>query len=94
MKKSVSIEGQWIGDLAVQESGDISSVVSIALENNVSVTESIDFGTVVKIPVVVNNQMAEYYRIRGIKPVTSMKMDAEAPGGIGYMAVGINFIVS
>ena len=86
MKKVVSIENQWLGDLAIQETGDISAVVKMAVENDISITGKIEPGTILKNPKVVDQGIADYYRSRNIYPATAMEREPGTPGGIGYMA--------
>jgi hypothetical protein len=94
MRKVVSIENQWLGDLAVREAGDISAVVKMAIENDIPITGKIEAGTVLKNPGAVNERIVDYYRSRNIYPATAMECTPGTPGGIGYMAVGITFTVS
>ena len=94
MKKVVSIQGQWLGDIAVREAGDISAVVKMAVDNDISVTEHIDAGTELAKPSPVNSAIADYFRVNNLYPTTAIVNDPDTPGGIGYMAVGITFIVS
>ncbi len=90
----ISKQGQWLGDIAVRESGDISSVVDMAIENNLSVTENLKVGTELLKLEAISRRIMNYYDINNIYPATSMERDSGTPGGIGYMAVGITFIVS
>ncbi|MDR1382214.1 MAG: hypothetical protein LBJ47_12145 [Tannerella sp.] len=94
MKRAVCIRNQWLGDVAVRESGDISSIVEIAACNNISVTERLTAGDEILIPAQANSRIADYFRINNIYPATAMEQEPGTPGGIGYMAVGITFTVS
>lgn len=90
----ISKQGQWLGDIVVRESGDISEIVEMAVNNNISVTENMVVGLELLKPEAINRRVMNYYEINGIYPATTMEREPGTPGGIGYMAVGITFIVS
>ena len=89
-----SRQGQWLGDIAVRESGDITSVIEMAVDNNISITENLIVGTELMKTEAINRRVMNYYDINEIHPATAMEREPGTPGGIGYMAVGITFIVS
>jgi hypothetical protein len=83
--------GQWLGDVAIRETGDIQAIVEMAVMNGISVTGAIAPGTELLCPAVRVRGVAEHYAARRIYPVTSIEYGA--PGGIGYMAVGTTFTI-
>jgi hypothetical protein len=80
--------------VVIRESGDIHSIVETAILNGIPVTENIRTGTDLVYPSILDRQIADYYKAKDIYPATSMESCPGGPGGIGYMAVGLTFIVS
>lgn len=90
-------KGQTLFDIAIQAAGSVEAVLEIAAANNISITDDLKEGTVLEIPRVINQTVADYFRVNGIIPKTGLReQDKEnAPfGGIDFMAVEIDFIVS
>jgi hypothetical protein len=94
MKRVSCLRKQWLGDIAVRESGDVSRIVEIAICNNIPATGRLAAGDEILIPAQANERIADYFRITGIYPATAVEREPGTPGGIGYMAVGITFTVS
>ncbi|MDR2147716.1 MAG: hypothetical protein LBE91_14780 [Tannerella sp.] len=88
----IAKQGQWLGDVAVRESGSIEAIVEMAIRNSVAITDKIVAGTAFLKPSPINRRVMNYYEINGIYPATGA--DAMNRGGIGYMGVEINFTVS
>ncbi|MFN8238642.1 MAG: hypothetical protein U0T77_10780 [Chitinophagales bacterium] len=67
-------EGQSLLDIAIQQFGSTESVVDIALHNNVSITEPLTAGTVIKIPhsVFKNIEISDYYKKKSLEPATAL----------------------
>jgi len=87
-------QGQWLGDIVVREAGSIEALVEMAINNDVSITGKMDAGSPALQPVPVNKRVMNYYNINGIYPATATEPDRRSFRGIGYMSVGITFIVS
>jgi hypothetical protein len=91
-------QGQWLGDVVIRETGDIHRIVEMAVMNGIPVTENIPTGTELLCPPVASeNGIADYYRAKEIYPATALEYEPGEPGesgGIGYMEIGITFIVS
>jgi hypothetical protein len=92
--KTNSKNGQWLGDMALQLTGDISTLVEMAVLNDITLTGYIPVKTCIKSEAVVNKRVTDYYRVNEINPATSIEQSPEGQGGIGFMAVGITFVVS
>jgi hypothetical protein len=91
------LNNQSLFDIAIQEFGSAEAAFDIALANNLSVTDELSAGQVLKLGKTdfQNRQIADYYRNRGLKPATAAPAEIfVVPEGIGVWAVGINFIVS
>lgn len=73
MKGFVKIlPNQTLLDIAIQECGTAEAVAEIALANGLSVTEDLEPGMELKIPLVKkNDEILNYYKQNGIKPATA-----------------------
>lgn len=91
------ITGQTLFDIAIQTSGSIEAVLEIAAANDISVTDDLEPGKELEVPRVVNQTIADYFRVNGITPATAVRKEDQenAPyGGIDFMGIEIDFIVS
>lgn len=90
---------QSLLDLALQYGGSMEAAMEIAAINGVSITDDLQDGQQLAMPVPQNRDVTNYYVIHDICPATSITKDAinEIIGsgeGIGYWAIGIDFVVS
>lgn len=86
--------GQSLFDIAVQESGDVETVFDIAACNDLSVTGEPEAGRSLAVDGARNKQIADYYRVRNIRPATFSDRETVTLTGIGYMSIEENNIVS
>lgn len=91
--KTKTVIQQSLFDLAIQMGGSVESVFDLALNNELSITGEIMPGYDMNADKTTNEQIIDYYRIKNITPATSI-IETHKQGGIGYMAIGIDFIVS
>lgn len=71
--------------------------MQIASVNDVSISETPDTETGLLIPKARNEKVIETYKAKGVKPATDISTEEQelAPfGGIGYMGIEIDFVVS
>lgn len=100
MNRVKVLNNQSILDIAVQHTGDVSNAFLIAKENSLAVSDYLVPGYELIIPngVPFNRDILNYYNAKQIKPATAItEISDENPpqlGGIGYMQIGSNFIVS
>ena len=89
------LQGQSLFDIACQTLGSAESAIQIALLNGISVTDDLQVGQELEIPGVANRSIVTYYFNKGLTPATGIT-DTEVAtlGGLGYMAIGIDFIIS
>lgn len=89
---------QSLLDIAIQTSGSVEAVFVLAAKNNISVTETLSIGQELETVDVVSKMTLERMRVQGVSPATDIANDIDTPiqpyGGIGYMAIGIDFVVS
>ncbi len=88
------LSGQNLLDIAVQAAGSVEAVLEIAAANGMSITDTLKPGTILSIPQVADRQVADYYAANALKPATGNLPDNIGAGGIGYMAIGVDFVVS
>lgn len=70
--------GQTMSDIAIQEYGDLSAVFLIAEENDISPSDNLTAGTVLRLPdVVVNKEMQDYCRNNDVSPATEVTVDSD-----------------
>lgn len=86
-------QGQWIGDITVRETGSFETIIEMGLVNNMSITDFLEAGTMVEITEPIDKRIMSYYDINAIYPATTIQ-ERETLGGIGYMGIAIDFIVS
>ena len=90
-------DGQSLYDIACKALGSAAAAIQIALLNGISVTDNLLVGQDINIPDVVNKDIATFYANNGIDPATGMsdtELEELKISGLGYMALGIDFIVS
>lgn len=83
---------QCLMDLAIQNSGDASAILDIALANGISPTSDIIPGKELIEAAVFNKPVFDFFQQNAFKPATDAGVTC--PGGIGCWAIGIDFIVS
>lgn len=74
----IVLPNQTLSDLAIQEYGDIAGVFFLAKENNISPTDKLIPGMVIKVPdIVINKEMQDYCKKNNVSPATSETADSE-----------------
>ena len=92
--KSTVLDRQSLFDIAVQESGSASAAFDLALENDLSLTDNLEVGEPVASVETQNKPVSDYYNNRQLKPATGITEEQERIGGINFMGIEIDFIVS
>lgn len=88
------IEDQSLFDLALQLGGGVEAVFDLALTNGLSITSELAPGQVIQPAIVQDLRIADYYRIRNIRPATFSNKEILTLSGVGYMSIEENNIVS
>lgn len=92
MTEIITYEGQTLLDIALQHTGDASKALDIALANGISLSDNLEPGATLTLPDTQGNKaMTQYYTVNNIMPATSLETEI---GGINYMGIEIDFIVS
>lgn len=88
---------QTLLDIALQTSGSVEAVVELARANGLSITDELTDGNELATAGVADATVVSRYEIIGIFPATEASNDERnemAYEGIGFMGIGIDFIVS
>ena len=89
---------QSLLDIAIQHTGAVESVFTIAVDNGLSLTDDLPAGTEIKLPDSVNkdSDVLNYYTAKRLQPATAVILppEEERLEGIGYWAISVDFKVS
>lgn len=98
--KTTAKEGQTLLDIALQTGGHIETMLALAEANGMSITDRLEDGHVLTVPEPVeggDTRTVELYKAHKVEPATEASeddMSACPYGGIGFMGIEIDFIVS
>lgn len=84
-------KNQTIIDFVCQHTGALDNLFSVLIANDLSITDTITPGNFLNVDVFTNN-VVNYYLKTG-EDILTFENNAER-GGIGFMQIGSNFIVS
>ena len=87
------LSNQSVPDIAVQHAGSFEAAFALAEKSGISVTAEIEAGEELPEVPVQNRSVAAEYAQRGTKPAT-FDSDVALLGGIGFMSIDENFIVT
>ncbi len=85
--------GQNILDILLREQGTIEGLFEFSEQNEISITEECPPGTRLEIEPK-NNAVTGYYNLKRINPATNKTNITEVLGGINYMGLELDFMVS
>ena len=92
-----ALHNQTLLDLAIQQYGSAEAVVSMAISNNISITEDIEVGNKISTEQenISNQPIAQYFQSNRLYPATALEqaVDIIVPVeiGIGNMKIGSTF---
>ena len=66
-------ENQGLFDIAIQKSGSIIDVFDLAVKNGLSVTDNLEPGQSLRLPVVDDADISGYFKRRNIVPDTALR---------------------
>lgn len=88
---------QSLLDMAVQTAGSMEAAFDLAVANGVSLTATLKDGQVLATVPVRNAGTVRYYSVQKIMPATALSREEISVlerGGIGFMGIEMEFIVS
>jgi len=93
--EAVSTYKQSLFDVALQHLGDAQKALDLAVLNGRSLTDDLEPGEVIIFDETQKNrQMTQYYSVNALQPATALSETVDIPGGINFMGIEIDFIVS
>lgn len=99
MKEVIVFSHQTLFDLAIEYYGSIAAVFDLAVANGLAVSADISSGTTVVLPnaTAANGEVVSYFAGKGQHIATggfsSEDSSLQQPSGIGYWAVGVDFLI-
>jgi len=95
---TLALERQSLLDIAIKETGSITSIFDFAIINGFGITDDIVPGSAIEIPIIDYGfkGVVDYYRQNRITPATTID-EATLPArdkGIGFWQIGLTFKVS
>lgn len=98
MKTVIVKSGQTLLDIALQEKGSIEAIEEIAALNGLSVTEELEAGKTLLVPVNTWNKLVENYckdnDVSSATALTDDNLHDMWRGGIGFMVVEDDFEIA
>ncbi len=87
---------QTMLDIALQQTGSLENAFDLSAKNGISLTDELKDGQILNAVNIDNEKVVRRYQVKSIIPATAIDNETKSvyPGGIGYMAIEINFIVS
>ncbi|MBU2526250.1 MAG: hypothetical protein KKC03_06590 [Bacteroidetes bacterium] len=95
---ALTLDRQSLLDIAIKETGSITSIFDFAIINGVGITDDIVPGSAIEIPTIDYGfkGVVDYYKTNRIFPATDID-EATLPArdeGIGFWQIGLTFKVS
>jgi hypothetical protein len=88
-------QGQCSLDISLQYGGHIEAAVSLALKNNISITDDLPPGSLLQNPNIYDKQIVSYFdRYKVVVATNTDETLFRKKKGIGYWKIGRNFKVS
>lgn len=87
-------ERQSLLDVAVQSSGKADEAILIAIENGLNLTDELIPGDSFEGIRTIDKTVVKSLASRNLKPATALSENDVVNGGINYMGIEIDFIVS
>jgi len=81
-------------DVAIQKLGSIETAFALASENAVSITDDLTTGSSLTLTDVQNLEVVSAYVLKSIVPATGLSDKDTVFGGINYMGIQLDLIVS
>jgi hypothetical protein len=86
-------DNQSLIDIAVQITGSAAGAFELALQNDISITDAMTVSQPLETVLIENKDIEKFYTKNGLIPATAAT-ENEVPGGINFMGIEIDFIVS
>lgn len=87
-------EKQSLLDIALQTGGAVEAGIALSFLKGISLTDDLEPGATVETVLASNANVVTYYTNKGIVPATALSNTDASFGGINYMGIELDFIVS
>lgn len=97
MGKVRPLDRQSLIDIAIQTSGGMDGALEMSIKNDIAISQELTADAELEMAGVVDKQVLGRYEARNIRPATEISPEDRelVPyGGIGFMGIEIDFIVS
>ncbi len=94
METITALTRQSLIDIAVQSLGDADMAQELAELNAMALTDDVEPGTILKLPVIADESVVRFFDTNGLRPASALEAEDMPEGGIDFMGIEINFIVS
>lgn len=91
------LDRQSLLDIAIQTSGSVEAAFELAAKNDIAISEELARDAELETVAVTDKIVLSRYEARNIRPATEVSpedMQRVPYGGIGFMGIEIDFIVS
>ncbi len=91
------LDRQSLLDIAIQTSGSVEAAFELAAKNDIAISEELARDAELETVAVADKIVLSRYEARNIRPATEVSpedMQRVPYGGIGFMGIEIDFIVS
>ncbi len=85
---------QNIVDFTTQQAGSVEALFAVAVLNGISITGNVEPGTLLKIAAPLDKKVVADLIKYEVDIVSDQVVEAAIQGGIGFMQIGNDFIVS
>lgn len=91
------LERQSVLDIAIQTSGGVEAAFELSVKNDIAISAEIARDAELDTVAVVDKTVLSRYEARQLRPATELSpedLEAVPYGGIGFMGIEIDFVVS
>lgn len=96
MMKVKPLERQSLADITIQATGSIENIFAVSRLNDISISGELT-GAMLEMPEATHREIVVRYAAKNVRPATEItqeEMENAPYGGIGFMGIEIDFIVS
>lgn len=96
MDRILAKDRQTLLDLQLIACGSLDGIIDTCARNDLSITEELADGQEIDVVGTVNKKVVVMYGNKGYQPATAISGVGAGIkyGGIGYMAIGVDFVIS
>ncbi len=95
--KITPAERQSLLDIAIQTSGSLEAAFALSVKNDLGLSEPLATDRVLETVAVADQLVLSRYKVKKLQPATAISPEDQKTipyGGIGFMGIEVDFIVS